>query len=101
MGYDALNLSHRVAVVSTAPNGYGASIWQSGRAPAIDADGNLYVATGNGDFDGLSNFGESVLKLSSKGLSIPDWYTPNQWSPCTPNELDWGSVGRLLIPRTD
>jgi len=101
IGYDATNLSHRVAVLSTSPNGYGASIWQSGRAPAIDADGNLYVATGNGDFDGLSNFGESVLKLSSKGLSILDWYTPNQWSTWNDNDLDLGSVGMILIPNTN
>jgi uncharacterized protein (TIGR03437 family) len=101
IGYDAANLNHRVAVLSTSPNGYGASIWQSGRAPAIDAAGNLYVATGNGDFDGLSNFGESVLKLSGTGLSLLDWYTPDQWSTWNDNDLDLGSVGMILIPNTN
>jgi uncharacterized protein (TIGR03437 family) len=100
IGYDATNLNHQVAALSTTPNGYGASIWQSGRAPAIDAAGNLYAATGNGDFDGLSNFGESVLKLSG-GLSILDWYTPDQWSTWNDNDLDLGSVGMILIPGTN
>jgi uncharacterized protein (TIGR03437 family) len=100
IGYDATNLNNRVAVLNTTPNGYGAAIWQTGRAPAIDATGNLYVATGNGDYDGLSNFGESVLKLSGD-LSIQDWYTPDQWSNWNDHDLDLGSVGMILIPNTN
>jgi len=100
IGYDATNLANRVAVLNTSPNGYGASIWQTGRAPAIDAAGNLYVATGNGDYDGESSFGESVLKLSG-GLSILDWYTPEPWSTWNDTDLDLGSTGMILIPNTN
>jgi len=98
--YDGTDLTRRVAVLNTSPNGYGGSIWQTGRAPAIDAAGNLYVATGNGDFDGVSNFGESVLKLSG-GLTILDWYTPDQWSTWNDNDLDLGSTGMILVPNTN
>jgi uncharacterized protein (TIGR03437 family) len=101
IGYDATNLNHRVAVLNTSPNGLGASIWQTGRAPAIDAAGNFYVATGNGDFDGLSNFGNSVLKLSSNGLTRLDWYTPDQWSSWNDNDMDLGSAGVILVPGTN
>ena len=45
-----------------------------------------YVVTGNGDFDGLSNFGESLLHLSGADLSLLDWYTPQEWSDL--NEQD-------------
>jgi len=80
--------------------GYGASIWQTGRAPAIDPAGNIYLATGNGDYDGVTAFGESVLKLSGD-LSILDWYTPEPWSAWNDNDLDLGSTGMILIPNTN
>ena len=101
IGYNATNLTQRVAVLNTTPNGLGASIWQCGRAPAIDAAGNFYVATGNGNYDGLTSFSESVLKISGKGLSILDWYTPDQWSNWNDNDSDLGAAGVILVPNTN
>jgi len=43
----------------------------SGGAPAFDSSNNLYVVTGNGDYDGKSDFGDSFLKLTS-GLVLQD-----------------------------
>jgi len=33
--------------------------------PRPDSSNNLYLITGNGDYDGTNDFGDSVLKLSS------------------------------------
>ena len=96
-GYSAANVQFRVSVVNLSPNGVGASVWQSGRAPALDASGNLYVATGNGDFDGITNFSESVLKLSSD-LKVLDYYTPDNWDHLNENDWDVGSTGVILLP---
>src|SRR5215467_1378496 len=57
---------HRTGVLSTAPSRNGrAAIWNSGGGPAADTKGNIFVVTGNGDFDlnaaGLSG-GNSFLK---------------------------------------
>lgn len=86
-----------VAAFCTTPYGYGGSIWQSGGAPAIDPQGNLYVATGNGDYDGIANFGDSVLKFSPT-LALLDWYTPTNWAFLESNDLDIASGRPVLIP---
>lgn len=58
--------------------GVGAGIWMSGQGLAADAAGNLYGVTGNGSFDGATDFGESVLKLQYNGsaLKVSDWWSP-------------------------
>jgi uncharacterized protein (TIGR03437 family) len=99
MSYDAATLK-QIAFVNTSANGYGASIWHSGLAPAIDASGNVYVATGNGDFDGSVNFSESVLKFSGADLTLADWYTPNTWDDLNSTDSDLGSSGVILLPAT-
>jgi hypothetical protein len=68
---------------STA-RGSGGGIWMSGGGPAIQSDGSIWVVTGNGDFDGQVDFGESVVRLrytppSAKGkaaLKVTGWWTP-------------------------
>jgi hypothetical protein len=47
---------------STA-RGSGGGIWMSGAGPAVQSDGSIWVVTGNGDFDGQTDFGESVVHL--------------------------------------
>jgi len=62
-----------------------AGVWMSGGAPAADGAGNVYVAVGNGNFEGTTalglNFGNSIVKLGGSPFSVPeDYYTPNVWS---------------------
>ncbi len=100
MAYDAATLQFK-AVFNTAPNGRQSAIWQSGRAPAIDSTGDVYAVTGNGDWDGQVNFGESVLHFSGADLSLKDWYTPSEWSDLNTQDEDMGSTGPILIPNTN
>ena len=99
MAYDPSTLQFK-AVFNTSPNGRQSAIWQSGRAPAIDTTGDVYAVTGNGDWDGQVNFGESVLHFSGTDLSLKDWYTPSEWSDLNNQDEDLGSAGAILIPNT-
>ena len=68
---------------STA-RGSGGGIWMSGAGPAIQSDGSIWVVTGNGDFDGQVDFGESVVRLgytpasanAQSSLKVTGWWTP-------------------------
>ena len=100
-GYSASSLS-QAAVFNTSPNTGGAAIWQSGQGPAADSSNNIYVVTGNGTWDGLTEFSESFLKLStSAGLSLTDWFTASNYAYLDGNDLDLGSSGAMVIPGTN
>lgn len=101
MAYDASDLRRRLAVFNASPNGQGGSLWQAGRAPAIDSAGNIFVVTANGDFDGQSAFGDSVLRLSGSDLSVLDWFTPSNFADLSDGDLDLGSAGAALMPGTN
>src|SRR6266581_391417 len=95
---------HRTGVLSTAPSRNGAAaIWNSGGGPAADTHNNIFVVTGNGDFDldtgGLSA-GDSFLKLTlSNGLfHIVDFYTPSNQATLNAQDLDLGSGGPMIAP---
>ena len=78
LGYNATNLS-QVCAFNATPTGSEGAVWSGGMAPAADANGNIYIMTGNGTFDGATNndFGESMIKLNGN-LSVLDYATPGQ-----------------------
>jgi hypothetical protein len=100
--YNALTLQQS-SVFCTTPNGQNAGVWMAGRAPVVDSNGNLYYASGNGDWDGASNFGDSVMKIGTAGgtLSLLDYFTPDDYATLQANDQDLGSSGPLLIPGTN
>ena len=101
-GFDAQTLTQR-AFWSPTPSGTNGGIWQSGQAPAADADGNIYLMTGNGTFDantGGRNYGNSFVKLKLEGqdLVVKDWFTPCNFAFLNQFDLDLGSGGPMLLP---
>jgi hypothetical protein len=98
-GYDKSSLS-QVAAFSVSPNGTEGlgGIWMSGAGLAVDASGDLYFSTGNGAFDGISNFGNSYLKLATSSLTVVDYFTPYNQHALDAANLDVASGGVLLLP---
>jgi len=98
MAYNATTLA-QVAVFNTTPGGSQSAIWMAGQAPAIDSSGNTYWITGNGDWDGVSKWGESFLKLSPT-LTVSDWFTPANYATLNAGDQDFGAGGAMLLPGT-
>src|SRR5690349_108830 len=105
LGYDAVTLQQKF-VYNATPDGYAGGLWQSGTGMAADAQGNLYVVTGNGtvgdttDPTNPRNRGESALKLSPAGstLQVASYFTPQDYQFLNDNDLDYGTMGVFLIP---
>ena len=103
MSYSASTLTQE-GVFNTELNtttGSAGGIWMSGDGVAADASGNLYVSTGNGDYNGSTDFGDSILKLAGPAngtLSVADWFTPFNQSTLNGGDTDLGSGGVLLLP---
>jgi hypothetical protein len=97
IGYNASTLA-QARVYNDSPNGRQGGIWMSGGAPAADSSSNLYVITGNGDYDGTNDFGDSILKLgTSPGIAVGDWFTPANQSSLDTADLDFGSGGAVVL----
>jgi len=101
MAYDALTLQRSAAFLTT-PNGrWGGGIWQTGAGPAADANNNVYLETGNGDYDAAKgSYGDSVLKLGLSGnaINVLGSFTPKNQAYMNGIDLDLGSSGPVLIP---
>jgi hypothetical protein len=124
LGYDAKTLK-QVTIYNDTPDGENGGIWESGMGIAADAQGSLYITTGNGTV-GQGNFfsatgngtddngpnpdptnprdrSESALKLTPSGatLQVSSYFTPTNYYNLNMNDLDYGVMGTLLIPNSN
>jgi F5/8 type C domain-containing protein len=99
MAYNETSLA-QVGVFNDSPNGAAGGIWMAGAGPTFDAGGNVYYPTGNGSFDGVTGFGESLVKLAPGSLSVLDYFTPSTYNNLNANDLDFGSAGSSMLPGT-
>ena len=103
IGYNATTYRQvATAIYNDSPDGQEGGIWMGGAGPAVDKDGYMYLATGNGDFNlssGGRNAGDSFIKLSiQRALSLVDYFTPFNQVCLDGRDSDLGSGGVLLLP---
>jgi uncharacterized protein (TIGR03437 family) len=101
MGYSAANVQFQTAVLNTTPNGWGGSVWNSGRGLSADSQGNIYAVTGNGASDKAADYGDNVLKLDSASLTVSDWFAPFDVQSLDEDDNDLGASGAVLVPGTN
>jgi hypothetical protein len=88
----------------------GAGIWQSGSAPVVDSNGDIFVSTGNGDIPSSAepgtdvsntNYGEAVIELhtNTNGQLEPvNFFIPDDAVSLNSQDGDLGSGGPVALP---
>jgi outer membrane protein assembly factor BamB len=68
---------------------------------ASPTKGSIFAVTGNGDYNGSTNWGDTVLRLAlgGHGLVLTDAYTPSNFDQLDSQDLDLGSTAPILLPR--
>jgi len=87
---------HELIDPSSCPESDSA-IWARAGVVVDPATGNLLVATGNGTFDGVRYWGDSVLMLTpDAGRLLQNW-TPTNHEELNSGDLDLGSTAPALL----
>jgi FtsP/CotA-like multicopper oxidase with cupredoxin domain len=104
LAYNAATLAQVGSLADTSNAGDGTgfflgSPWMGGFGPAADLQGNIYFATGNGPFNGTTDFSMSVLEAPGNlNLAGAQYFTPIQEAADSAADLDLGSGGVVLLP---
>jgi hypothetical protein len=89
------------AAFNTSADGSADGVWMSGGGLAADASGNIYFATGNGSWNGTTDYGDSIVKLgppSGGSFPVVDYFTPFNQSSLSGGDTDVASGGLVLLP---
>jgi outer membrane protein assembly factor BamB len=85
--------------VDAGPGESRGGIWMGGAAPAVDANGNLWVTTGNGSVESRGHAydnSDGVLELSPS-LRLLQFFAPADWPVNNADDLDM-PVEPVLLP---
>jgi hypothetical protein len=100
LGYNATTLAQVAVFCTSATGAQGAGVWSSGEAPPVDANGNIFIVTGNGTFNpATGDWADAYLKLSTTGgLAVQDYFSPFNTAALGNADLDVASAGFALLP---
>jgi hypothetical protein len=74
------------------------AIWSRAGVVVEPGSRRILVATGNGPFNGTTDWGDSVLELSSDGGRLLHNWTPANQAELNASDTDLGSASPALIP---
>jgi hypothetical protein len=100
ISYSASTLTQEAAF-NTSADGTAGGVWMSGGGLAADANGNIFFATGNGTWNGTTDYGDSIVKLgppSGGNFPVLDYFTPYNQSSLSGGDTDVASGGLVLLP---
>ena len=104
LSYNASTLANTGNLLNTTNQNDGTdyflgSVWMGGFGPAADPQGNVYFATGNGPYNGTTNFAMSVMKVPGNlDLQAANVFTPATAAQDSGADADLASGGVMLLP---
>jgi outer membrane protein assembly factor BamB len=75
------------------------AIWARSGAVIEPGSGRMLVATGNAPFNGVTDWGDSVLELSPDGRRLLHNWTPSNQAQLNGSDGDIGSTAPALLPK--
>ncbi len=111
LSYDPTTLA-QTGVFNASPNidgegtyGGAGGIWMGSGGPVEDANGYVYVSTGNGPWNPTQGaYADSILKFNptpvSGMLQVADYFTPEDYGYMNCEDSDLAAGGLLMIPGT-
>jgi hypothetical protein len=99
--YALADIAQHQARVQVTPTGLKGGIWQAGRGLSADSRGYIFASTAGGTYDGVTNFGSSILKLNPSTLSVADWFTPPNHEALYHGNIDLSAGGTIIVPNTN
>jgi hypothetical protein len=91
--------AHRRTIIDPASCSASDSAILSRSGPVVEPGaGRVLIATGNGPYNGTTDFGDSVLELTLPTLNLRQAYTPTEQATLNSSDLDLGSGSPALLP---
>ena len=86
-------------IVPSSCGSSDSAIWGRAGAVVIPRNGNLLVATGNGPWNGKTDWGDAVIELSPKAKMLGN-YTPTNTAQLNASDTDIGSTSPVYLTST-
>ena len=95
--WNSLCSDHQAIINPSTCDSSDSAIWARSGAVEDPATGNLLVATGNGPWNGRTDWGDSVLVLSPDASRIVGHWTPANQAELNSSDADLGSTAPALL----
>jgi outer membrane protein assembly factor BamB len=96
--WNSLCSTRRAVIAPSSCPASDSAIWGRGGAVVDPVTHRIYVATGNGPFDGRADWGDSTLELAPAAARLLRSYTPRNQRTLDTADADLGSASPALLP---
>jgi outer membrane protein assembly factor BamB len=98
--FNALCSNRQGLIVPSSCRSDGAAIWGRGGVVVEPGTHRLLVATGNGPWNGHTDWGDSVLELAPDASRLLQAYTPKNADYLEGTDLDLGSASPAILTKS-
>ena len=95
--FNTLCANRRQLIVPRSCAASDSAILSRGGAVVEPDGGRLLISTGNGPWNGTTNFGDSVIELTLPNLRYRQAFTPTNQAELNEDDLDLGSSAPVLL----
>jgi hypothetical protein len=95
--FNSLCANRRQLIVPASCPASDSAIWSRAGAVVEPNRTRILVTTGNGPWNGVTNFGDSALELTMPGLRLRQAFTPSNQRELNASDNDLGSGGPALL----